>query len=326
MIKWFKKQKYDIHIIVLDKGDLINEFEKIGKVYYAKNNLVVTFVLAYLRAIGVNQIFCNTIVTGNVTRIAKLMGYHVITLIHELMSVVNRDNNLEKVTTLIRYSDKLIFSSNYAKKAYDRKFGLCQKKTYVIPQGVFVLNKHESNLDYLKSKLNIQSDSIVVIGAGSTEKRKGTDLFIEVANQLTKIDPRYIFIWIGKVTDQFSNYARQANCVKFVDFTQRIFDYYNLADLLLLTSREDPFPCVVQDIISYGKPVVAFKNAGGFCEIDKHFISLVDYLDCTEMANEVNKVIGDYSRRKYISENGNQYIKENYNFDNYMLKIYQLLK
>ena len=52
-------------------------------------------------------------------------------------------------------------------------------------------------------------------------------------------------------------------------------DYYNAADVFLLTSREDPFPSVVLEAFAAGLPVVAFADTTGCEELIAEHGSLV---------------------------------------------------
>ena len=58
-------------------------------------------------------------------------------------------------------------------------------------------------------------------------------------------------------------------------------DYLSAADVLLLTSREDPYPTVVMEALAAGVPVMAFRECGGFVELldDRDFGHLIPFGD-----------------------------------------------
>ncbi len=90
--------------------------------------------------------------------------------------------------------------------------------------------------------------------------------------------------------------------------------FYESIDILLLLSREDPYPLVTLEAANFSVPTICFKNAGGIQEFIEEFqcgIS-VDYLDL----NAVTKSILDYIRNLYLlsihGDNANKCIKLNH--------------
>ncbi len=48
---------------------------------------------------------------------------------------------------------------------------------------------------------------------------------------------------------------------------REVADYFSAADVLALTSREDPLPTVVMEALACGMPCVAFDESGGMPEL-----------------------------------------------------------
>ena len=158
-------------------------------------------------------------------------------------------------------------------------------------------------------------------------KIKGIDLFFRIASKTHKIDKNIKFMWIGGTDKRYQWVERQANRneLRLIPPTDHIENYYRIADLFLLSSREDSFPSVVLEAISYGLPVLGFKDAGGFTEVDRRFIRLADYLDCDAMSELVTKELLDIERMDYISRYGRRFISDKYNFKlyaEYLLDIF----
>jgi glycosyltransferase involved in cell wall biosynthesis len=93
--------------------------------------------------------------------------------------------------------------------------------------------------------------------------------------------------------------------------------FFQNFDMLLLTSREDPFPLVCIEVGMMGKPILSFEKATGTNEILKDARGfIVPFGDVDEMAN---KVILYYLDRKLRFEHGqlnkeifSQFIPENW--------------
>jgi glycosyltransferase involved in cell wall biosynthesis len=113
-----------------------------------------------------------------------------------------------------------------------------------------------------------------VVAVGTPVWRKGPDLFVEVARQLTSrvVGRAVLFMWLGAdtaaghpdLTGPLEDVERLGlrNVVTFVPPTDRVFDHLKLADAFVLTSREDAFPLVCLEAGSVGLPIVCF-DAGG---------------------------------------------------------------
>jgi glycosyltransferase involved in cell wall biosynthesis len=82
-----------------------------------------------------------------------------------------------------------------------------------------------------------------------------------------------------------------------------ITPYFAAADIFALTSREDPFPLVSMEAMSFGLPVVAFEGAGGAPELigDQAGV-VVPHLDLAAMAEAVTKLANDPQRREALGE------------------------
>ena len=323
--RWLKKRGYQVLFIVLEGGEYFSKFEKVGKTIIVKDKLAQKMVLCYYYILGARKIICNTIVTGDISKFAKVIGYKVTSLIHELTGVAQLAENKEKVKNMLYYSDNVVFSSYYVRNKYVDKFKIPNTNIYVFPQGLFAKIDRNINKEKMRAKYKLRKEQKVIVGAGSGNKRKGFDLFSTLADKMKSIDENYYFIWVGDIPHNMRRYAHKSSNFETYNFTPNYHEFLVLADTFLLTSREDPFPSVVLDAIAHGKPVVGFKDAGGFCEISDKFVTLVEYLDCDEMIKKILEVNSNDDKLKYIDINGYSYIRKNYNFSKYMLSIRDLM-
>ena len=193
IIKYLKEKfKYDISIIAINCGWFEDEFKKYGDFYNVDNNLEKAHsIIKKLRNSGVDIAICNTVISGDLVKLLKNENYKVITLIHELSGTIKAYNAEEKARNISIYSDTIIFPSKYVKDEFkDIVDKNIENKSKIIPQGVFN-NKREYKdkkicTKDLKEKLNISQNSKIVLGVGYGDKRKGIDLFIDIANKISK--------------------------------------------------------------------------------------------------------------------------------------------
>ena len=146
----------------------------------------------------------------------------------------------------------------------------------------------------LRESLGIKSSFIWVM-SGSVEYRKGTDILPVIARKLGK---EVTLIWLGPGSSGYSFYIEQE--LKYYGLNNVLLlgakseDYYNylaLADGLVLTSREDPFPLIMIEAAALGMPIAAF-NSGGVKEFVKEGMGIViDSNNTEDLVLAMNKIM-----------------------------------
>jgi glycosyltransferase involved in cell wall biosynthesis len=164
----------------------------------------------------------------------------------------------------------------------------------------------------IKQELSL-SNEFIIGGSGLTIWRKGIDLFIQLAVQLNKLWPanNVKFIWVGALTYEFEcQYNYEAERLGIMD--KIIFtgskpspqNYFQLFDVFVLTSREDPFPLVAIEAASLNKPIICFENAGGMPEFvtDGQNGLVIPYADTHTMAVKILELINNPDRCSEMGE------------------------
>ncbi len=121
--------------------------------------------------------------------------------------------------------------------------------------------------DSLKLQLNIPRDAFVWLMSGTADVRKGVDFVPDVMEILSEDD---YFVWVG-VSQKTGLSTYVENRAKN-EFNNRLlftgqqkdayYDFLNMCDAFVLTSREDPFPLVMIEAAALGKPIIAFESGG----------------------------------------------------------------
>ncbi|HEV7382988.1 MAG TPA: glycosyltransferase, partial [Dyadobacter sp.] len=178
----------------------------------------------------------------------------------------------------------------------------------------------------LEKTYKIPDDAIVIGGCGNAEWRKGNDIFNWIArNVIAKTSPLPVyFVWVG-AGPQHQIYELIESDIRLMGLSDRIIlvpptpqalDYINRFDMLLLSSREDPYPLVVLEAALQEIPVVCFEDAGGapeLIETDAGFV--VPYLDINAAAEAIIKLVLDPGLRQLMGEKGRQKVLERHNAD-----------
>ena len=124
----------------------------------------------------------------------------------------------------------------------------------------------------LRRRLGIPAGVPMVGAVGDVIWRKGPDLFVALAAALGDRSggPSPHLVWVGGVPGRGAWEETAADLmqrglvdrVHLVGEQRRVADWYELFDVFVLTSREDPFPLVALEAAQAGCAIVAFDQGG----------------------------------------------------------------
>lgn len=165
----------------------------------------------------------------------------------------------------------------------------------------------------LRKNNNIEVDEFIVLFVSDNLKnyRKGFDLLVEV---LSSIDDLSITLFIiGKGTFEPQNNLKII-ALGEVNSISKMAEYYNLANVFVLPSREDNLPNVMLEAFASGTPLVGFKIGG----IAEHTINgvtgfLAEEMTVVSLAEAIKKI---YQKKTSFDEE----IIRNYAEDNFSYK------
>jgi glycosyltransferase involved in cell wall biosynthesis len=147
----------------------------------------------------------------------------------------------------------------------------------------------------------------LVIGCGEAGWRKGADLFIDVARRTVE-QGACRFEWAGRRPRAFArvldNDTAAAGIGEHLTWLGELDDLghlYQRADLLVMTSREDPRPLVPLETALHGVATAAFA-VGGLRDLGhRGAIATVPYPDTRALAELVAELLGDDERRRMLA-------------------------
>jgi glycosyltransferase involved in cell wall biosynthesis len=280
---------------------------------------------------------CNSANTNWFAAYFKRRGLRVVSLVHEYVRMFEEGFLLR----LYESSDAVVFPSDAVREvALERHPGIASKSS-VMGQGLLwdscgPLSREECRRRVLE-ELGLPSGCFLVASCGSVDQRKGADLFLSVAQHAEiRNDPRIQFVWVGggKYADGTALYwsawdlersSPPANA-HFIGERASAAAYLRAADVFLLTSRLDPFPCVVHEAMSAEVPVIAFSGSGGAAQALRHGGGvLVRYRDLDAMAHAILDLKRDEERRARIGREGRAAVLEHHRFSDYYQGLAGLL-
>jgi glycosyltransferase involved in cell wall biosynthesis/polysaccharide pyruvyl transferase WcaK-like protein/DNA-binding FrmR family transcriptional regulator len=295
--------------------------------------------IAQLRSEGFEKAICNTVVSGPVAKALQSHGFVVVTLVHELGATIEKLNLHASALDVAHGSNTVVFPGRLVRDDFARFATIDQKRQFVMHQGVLRQNAYRDDRASAKAdfskKFGLPINDVLILGAGYGDLRKGVDIFTSVARSLSSV-ANCTFVWMGdlepRLASQLGLKIGDDKIIRprFIG-AQHSSEAYDAAiaaaDLLLLPSREDPFPSVVIDALHGGTPVMAFASAGSFTEILSNENSvLVPYLDIEAMRDAVSAFCTDPHQRAALRVGARQLGDRLPQIDEYCATILRLFE
>lgn len=175
----------------------------------------------------------------------------------------------------------------------------------------------ENEIQVIKRKKEINTEYII-LSVGQVIHRKGFDILLKT---MTKIKKKSVTLYIigGKETDELKEIREKNNItnVKYIEFLDKkeLLEYYQIADLFILMTREDIWGLVINEALSQGLFTITSNKCGAGLEMinDENGLILdinedpsiiADRIDLTlSMSNSFDKMKISKSSKNYTIEN-----------------------
>lgn len=326
------RDRYNVVALLLGGGELVANFEKecdvvIGPFEQLRNHFIASTALSkLLQDVKLEFAIVNSIESRHVLQSLARLFVPTLMLIHEFASYTRPRHAILEAAL---WASKIIFSAVVvADNAQHECRALQSSAPTVIPQGrsqipVPVCSPEEYAYEKAKVKdlirpTSLKDGTVIILGAGTVQLRKGVDLFLACASRVRELSPRhpFRFVWVGHgfapdhdvsysvyLQDQY-NRSDLAEISEFVDELTHIEMAYELTDILFISSRLDPLPNVAIDAMAYEIPVVCFDRATGIADalhdggVGEHCVA--PYLDVEEAARRIVRLIDDAALRHRI--------------------------
>jgi len=237
---------------------------------------------------------------------------YIISRVPELSMPFRHWFDAEERSALLAQTDRFLAVSRRVAKMLVEEYDVAEDRIAVVHGSVDLSGvRRGSDADRAEQRrqLGIPDDALVVGAAGTTDWRKGPDLFVRMAKAVQERSggrPVH-FIWLGgerggpefwQVESRILG-ASIGDRVHFLGSRPDPYSYYELMDVFTLTSREDPFPRVCMEVAAMGVPIVTFDNGGATELVSKGCGFVVPYLDVEAMTDRVVELLeaGDLRSR-----------------------------
>jgi glycosyltransferase involved in cell wall biosynthesis len=308
LMRLLKDEGYIFNTLVMQDGPLYKEFDAISDVCVVYKKAAKKSVRDRIKARilddtnsndfkkllrEVDVVLNNTIVNGLVIELIKsYSNIPIITYVHELEMVTNHLVNKDSVKKTYK-SSKLFFVP--CKAVYN----FLVEDLKISSSSIYRLNYYLPDSITVPPKKNIdERNKEFIVGAmGAVDWRKGSDVFLQIAILVSVLRPtdNIKFKWLGAranhiETDKalFDLNKIASNNIEILYNNSDTSSFFDSIDLLLVTSREDPYPVVVLEAATHKIPSICFEKSGGATEfISNDAGSIVPYMNVMAMANSI---------------------------------------
>lgn len=234
----------------------------------------------------------------------KTPSVRCVCAVHELRFSIERYFAREVVVKTLPRLDAIVAGSEAVRDTLVDAYSVPPERITVIHAFIDTDLAIRTEKAELRRQLGIDADTLLIGGVGVPELRKGNDLLIPLAQQLTRRHPalKFKLVWLGGSAQDsmviiLGHDAQKLGLddkLMFLPNSDHPNDYINLYDIFILPSREDPFPLVAVTAAYLGKPIVAFEKSGGMAELlHEGAGSLVPYLDIEAFAASIHRLSQD---------------------------------
>ena len=214
-------------------------------------------------------------------------------------------------------------------KAYE-KYG---SKVHYLSNGVDVEKFSKGNGENFKRAYNIPLEKKMILCSARIDTQKNQLLLLETFTKLIKEHKDLHLVFLGTVSDQeyYHTLKNEINMNKLnsnVTFVQNLtpkdqllVDAYCAAEMLVLSSRHEPFGMVILEAWAAGIPVVA-SSTGGIVKIITHEKDglLFKNDDMSDLYDQMERLIQDDMLRYTLIENSLDEVKQ-YDWKNIAQKL-----
>jgi glycosyltransferase involved in cell wall biosynthesis len=299
-------------VITKFKGELYNEIPRPVPKYFLYRKQyggLISRVVNKLRKFFVSDMilkehasgiwYINTIVVPDILKFAQANKLRTIVHIHELQQMYGILDE-KQIRRLVEYPELIIANSN-ASASVVKNYGRTKPIEIVYPALSEELVAKKSFSDK-RSFYHIPQESFVWVMCGTLDLNKNPFLFIEIANELRKLNSNFKMIWVGgkvggsdldKQCDNRIQKEHLGDHVQFIGHTgAEFYDHFAMANGFVLTSQFESFSMTTLEALYLQLPVVA-NDCVGVNEVlgDEFGYVVRQKNDAREFAEKMNGIM-----------------------------------
>jgi glycosyltransferase involved in cell wall biosynthesis len=318
---WQRRTPFPVKVICVGGGPLRSEFEQLFPTLVLSDfQSPRKQALALAQFIGqpARAIYASTVVNGPLLERLRSLGAPIITHCHELQASIERWAPGEIMAATLTNSDFVLGGCTAVAENLRVRHQVPSQRLDVVYDFIKPWNDTAiptpDELNTIRRQLGITNADVVVFGCGTTDWRKGPDIFLDVAIIACQQDPLLKFVWIGgNISSRDEARIAESKLVgriQFIGNQPLSRRYYYVGHIFALTSREDPCPLVALEAADAKLPVVCFERAGDIPHVlGPDCGAVVGFEDVHAFANAVLELSEDTNRRLRAGKMGYERVR-----------------
>lgn len=244
-------------------------------------------------------VFSNTITNGDfLNRFKFKKNQLIVSYIHELQMASKVFTNKRDLRVVLEKTKLFLVPSEAVKN-------FLIKDLNISPDSIKKLNYFIPSANETSKKEIIRLKQRFIVGMiGTLDWRKGAEILsvivVNFFNQYPDADVAFLWKGANKASIEYKRIHYElgktglAEKVIFEEPTLSVADFYSKIDILLLCSKEDPYPLVVLEAASFKRPTICFDRSGGAAEfVQNDAGTTVSYLDITGVTSSIFEYYND---------------------------------
>jgi len=210
--------------------------------------------------------------------------------------------------------------------------------SFIVPNGIYLFKQQydENRRNILRQKLNIPNEAFVILFLGRIHPKKKIELIIKTLPHILEWRKDTFFIIAGPVEDPtyYENLKKKSQAVKVVQniiwhgpvANQEIYDYYALADIMVLPSIVEGISMAIIEALATGLPVFVSNRVANYKEIEKDNAGIVVDPYYESVKESLMQVCKRPERVKQLSQNARRSAENRYEINkvvSLMIKAYE---
>ena len=218
----------------------------------------------------------------------------------------------------MQIADKVVAVSQFTKNTIIHHYGISPDKIEVVHNGIDYYfqksgQRDQELIDNLNGLKNLGNKFVTFIGRLTFQK--GVEYLLEAAKIVTEHNPEIKFLIAGSGDLEQNLIQKTAGLgisskVIFPGFLrgEKLKSLYEVSDLLVMPSINEPFGLVVLEALSHQTPVILSKTSG-VSEVVTNSLK-VDFWDTHEMANLILSTIAHPTLHSTLKTTGHQEVQQ----------------
>ena len=338
------KEKFDICVVTGGEGDFVDAVKQLeipitvlkpnNRLYHTFINFINLYRLIFQKNPAL--VYVNTVVNFYPVLAAKFAFCPVIVHVREGSDYLFPESSKDKrtINLICRFSDRFICVSHAIADLLQQK--LKRKTPIDVVYNGIDCSKFQFSYqirENTRKQMNIKDEQLLIGFIGSLSQRKGVDIFLKAAENISAEFSQVHFLVVGGRSTQSKKIQKNIENLNLADrftimpFTKDVVNIYSAIDIFSMTSLIEPFSRVNLEASSMGRAIVATAIDGNR-EIfqDRKNALLIPPNSVTDLENAWRELIQNPQLREELGKKALSVVQTQFTQESYTRKIINIIE